>query len=154
MPPVARAAKRSIPVPGKQRTILIIEDHQDTRELYACCLSLEGFAVRSASDGVEGIASVRGQRPHLVILDFSMPRMNGACVLRQMRMDSEIKLTPVVLVSAQMREFITAVHGLGFAAALQKPCELSELVRVVHAALRAPGSSVHPAAPPQAAQFD
>ena len=116
----------------KKRTILIVEDHDDTRELYVCCLSLEGFAVRSASDGVEGIADLRAQRPHLVVLDFALPRLSGAGVLRQMRMDSDLKLTPVILVSAQMQEFI-------------KPCELSDLVRAVHTALRAPGGPMNPA---------
>ena len=119
----------------KKRTILIVEDHEDTRELYACCLSLEGFAVRSASDGVEGIADLRAQRPHLVVLDFALPRLSGAGVLRQMRMDSDLDLTPVILVSAQMQEFI-------------KPCELSDLVRAVHTALRAPGGPINPAGLP------
>ena len=116
----------------KKRTILIVEDHEDTRELYACCLSLEGFGVRSASGGVEGIADLRAQRPQLVVLDFALPRLSGAGVLRQMCMDSDLELTPVILVSAQMQEFT-------------KPCELSDLVRAVHTALRAPGGPMSPA---------
>ncbi len=139
---------------SKKRTILIVEDHEDTRELYACCLSLEGFAVRFASDGVDGIADLRAQRPHLVVLDFALPRLSGAGVLRQMRMDSDLKLTPVILVSAQMQEFIAAVHGLPFDAALEKPCELSDLVRAVHAALRAPGGSMDSATTSRATRFD
>ena len=126
-------------VTRRKLNILIVEDHEDIRELYVYCLSLEGFAVRSASDGVEGIADLRARRPDLVVLDFGLPRLSGAGVLREMRMDSDLKLTPVILVSAQMPEFIAAVDGLAFDAALEKPCELSDLVRVVHAALRAPG---------------
>ena len=134
---VASSADQQMHVTRRKLTILIVEDHEDIRELYACCLSLEGFAVRSASDGVEGIADLRAQRPDLVVLDFGLPRLSGAGVLRQMRMDSDLKLTPVVLVSAQMPEFIAAVDGLAFDAALEKPCELSDLVRAVHEALRA-----------------
>jgi two-component system response regulator len=120
-----------------KRNILIVEDDEDTRELYACCLSLEGFAVQSASDGVEGMARLRAERPNLLVLDFALPRLSGAGVLRQLRMDSELELTPVILVSAQIQEFLAAVDGLPFDAALEKPCELADLVRVVHAAMPA-----------------
>lgn len=124
-------------MPATSPRILIVEDHEDTRELYAWSLSLEGFAVRSVPDGIEGMAEMRARPPHLVILDFSLPRLSGAGVLRQMRADCDLALTPVVLVSAQISDFLVAVRGLGFEAALEKPCELSELVKVVHTALRA-----------------
>jgi len=81
-------------------TILVVEDQEDTREFYKMCLSLEGFAVRCAVDGVDGIAQVRAHRPQVVVLDFTLPRLNGAEVLRKIRRDPGINHTPVVLVSA------------------------------------------------------
>ena len=57
--------------------VLVVEDHEDTRELYMTCLSLEGFEVRGAADGAEGLAEFRKHRPDLVLLDFALPRMNG-----------------------------------------------------------------------------
>jgi two-component system response regulator len=80
---------------------------------------------------------LRAERPNLLVLDFALPRLSGAGVLRQLRLDSELELTPVVLVSAQIQEFLAAVDGLPFDAALEKPCELADLVRVVHEALPA-----------------
>ena len=99
-------------------SVLVVEDHEDTRELYMTCLSLEGFEVRGAADGAEGLAQVRKHRPDLVLLDFALPRMNGAEVLREIRGDPELSRTPVVLVSAQMRLCLAEVKGLAFQAAL------------------------------------
>jgi CheY-like chemotaxis protein len=119
------------------RTILVVEDHEDTRQLYMTCLSLEGFAVRCAVDGADGIAQVRAHRPELVVLDFAMPRLSGAEVLRQIRRDRTIHHTPVVLVSAQIQSFLAEVKELTFHRALEKPCELEDLVRAVRSGLAA-----------------
>ena len=119
------------------RTILVVEDHEDTRQLYMTCLSLEGFAVRCAVDGADGIAQVRAHRPELVVLDFAMPRLSGAEVLRQIRRDRTINHTPVVLVSAQIQSFLAEVKELTFHRALEKPCELEDLVRAVRSGLAA-----------------
>ena len=118
-------------------SVLVVEDHEDTRELYMTCLSLEGFDVRGAADGAEGLAQVRKHRPDLVLLDFALPRMNGAEVLREIRGDPELSRTPVVLVSAQMRLFLVEVEGLAFQAALEKPCDLDEVLGAVRSAIAA-----------------
>src|SRR5258708_10767771 len=96
------SGQRSI-MPTK-RNILIVEDDEDTRELYACCLSLEGFAGQSASDGVEGMARLRAAHPNLVLLDFALPRLTGAGVLRRLRIHPALQLTPLILVSARTQE--------------------------------------------------
>jgi DNA-binding response OmpR family regulator len=117
--------------------VLVVEDHDDTRELYMTCLSLEGFEVRGAVDGADGIAQVRAHRPDLVLLDFALPRMNGAEVLREIRRDPDLSGTAVVLVSAQMRLCLAEVEGLLFHAALEKPCELDEVLGAVRSAISA-----------------
>ena len=118
-------------------SVLIVEDHEDTRELYMTCLSLEGFEVRGAADGAEGLAQVRKHRPDLVLLDFALPRMTGAEVLREIRGDPELSGTPVVLVSAQMRLCLAEATGLTFQAALEKPCDLDEVLGAVRSAIAA-----------------
>jgi DNA-binding response OmpR family regulator len=116
-------------------TILVVEDQEDTREFYMTCLSLEGFAVRCAVDGADGIAQVRAYRPQLVVLDFTLPRLSGAEVLREIRRDPEINHTPVVLVSGQIQAFLAEVNELTFHTALEKPCEVNELVEAIRCAL-------------------
>src|ERR1700730_6912240 len=118
-------------------SVLVVDDHEDTRELYMTCLSLGGFDVRGAADGAEGLAQVRKHRPDLVLLDFALPRMNGAEVLREIRGDPELSRTPVVLVSAQMRLCLAEVEGLTFQAALEKPCDLDEVLGAVRSAIAA-----------------
>lgn len=117
------------------RTILVVEDQEDIREFYMTCLSLEGFAVRCAVDGADGIAQVRAHRPQLVVLDFSLPRLSGAEVLREIRRDPEINHTPVVLVSGQIQAFLAEVDELTFHTALEKPCGVKELVGAIRSAL-------------------
>jgi len=116
-------------------TILVVEDQEDTREFYKMCLSLEGFAVRCAVDGVDGIAQVRVHRPQVVVLDFTLPRLNGAEVLRKIRRDPGINHTPVVLVSGRLQEFLAEVNELTVHAALEKPCGVKELVGAIRSAL-------------------
>ena len=117
------------------RPILVVEDHDDTRELYLTCLSMEGFEVVGAADGVEGIAKAREHKPRLVLLDFALPRMTGGEVLREMRSDPQLRNTPVVLISAQMRQCLANVEGLDYQAALEKPCDLQDVVRAVNEAI-------------------
>jgi len=63
--------------------------------------------------------------------------MNGAEVLREIRGDPELSRTPVVLVSAQMRLCLAEVEGLTFQAALEKPCDLEEVLGAVRSAIAA-----------------
>ena len=71
--------------PNPLYKIAIVEDDASIRNLYELKLGLEGFEVRTARDGVEGLKLVEEYAPDLVLLDIRMPHMNGDEMLIKMR---------------------------------------------------------------------
>jgi len=65
--------------------IAVIEDEPAIRNLYQTKLELEGFTVRTASDGIEGLALTESYQPDLILLDIRMPEMNGDEMLMHIR---------------------------------------------------------------------
>ncbi len=64
------------------------------------CLELAGYNVEVAVDGVEGLEKAFSRRPHLVLLDMRLPKMNGHLVLRALREDVRTSAIPVIVTSA------------------------------------------------------
>ncbi len=116
-------------------TILIIEDDRSIREGLSLNLELEGFAVRAAGDGERGLSLFREKKPDLLILDLTLPGLDGLAVLRAIRRDDGE--TPILILSARGQES-SKVEGLSFGADdyVVKPFGLRELLARVHAALR------------------
>jgi PAS domain S-box-containing protein len=83
---VARAAdKTPAEMKGQSASILVIDDDPDVRGFIAAALEEQGYRVREASDGREGLAAVERERADLVIVDFIMPGLSGAEVARKIR---------------------------------------------------------------------
>lgn len=114
--------------------LLVIEDDEQLVELLRQKLELEGYQVLSARDGVEGLRILHQQRPHLILLDLMMPRMNGWEICGRIREYSDI---PIIMLTA-LESVEDKVRGLELGADdyVTKPCSLKELVARVHAALR------------------
>ncbi|MFH1714227.1 MAG: response regulator [Candidatus Nealsonbacteria bacterium] len=79
--------------------ILIIEDDKFLRELISQKLLKEGYEIDSAVDGEEGIKKIKETKPDLVLLDLILPGIDGFEVLTQMKTDSSISPTPVIILS-------------------------------------------------------
>jgi CheY-like chemotaxis protein len=112
------------------RSILLIEDDTGIRESVAECLDCEGYAVASASNGVEGLEWLRrGGRADLIMLDLVMPVMNGSQFLAALRDDPKLDQIPVVLMTAAMPSAgLPLPEANGY---LPKPFELDELLDAV-----------------------
>jgi DNA-binding response OmpR family regulator len=85
-------------------TILLVEDDRFLRRAAEACLTQRGFRVLTAVDGEEGLATVRRERPDLVLLDLLMPRRSGLEVLRALRGDDELRGVRVIVMSNCSRE--------------------------------------------------
>ncbi len=83
------------------RSVLIVEDEKEIRDLLALYLRKEGFDLSFASDGESGLAMARSGKPQLILLDILLPKMDGLEVLREIRSDREIAGTPVVMLTAK-----------------------------------------------------
>ncbi len=82
------------------RTVLVVDDVPDARDVVARLLKLSGIQAVTAEDGYEALSAVQTQTPDLVLLDLTMPRMDGVSVLKALRADPRWKDLPVSLFTA------------------------------------------------------
>jgi two-component system, OmpR family, response regulator MprA len=119
---------------GRAR-ILVAEDDRAVRESLVRALQLEGYTVASASNGAEALDAIRQSPPDVLLLDVSMPLVDGLTVCRVLR--SEANRLPVLMLTART-ETSDRVAGLDAGADdyLAKPYDLDELLARVRALLR------------------
>lgn len=117
-------------------TIVIIEDQEFTERVIRAALRHRPFNIVTATDGEDGLHVVEELSPELVLLDISLPKMNGWEVLRRIRASERLADTPVVIITAQGRvEAETRSLELGGDELLTKPFLVRELRNAVDAAL-------------------
>src|SRR5688500_6353751 len=96
--------------------LVLVIDHSPTiTKVVQLVLTKAGYQVQTAADGEQGLASVRSQRPDLILLDFVMPRMNGYQFCRELTADAKLRDIPVILMSAkgdQVGERFVKVMGI------------------------------------------
>jgi CheY-like chemotaxis protein len=113
-------------------TVLVVDDYEETRALLALQLRHGGHRVVEAANGAEALDAARLSRPDVVLMDLSMPRMDGlsaTCRLRELPGMSDV---PVVVITAHSPEMHRdAALAAGCDAFLTKPVAPDELLRVV-----------------------
>ncbi|HEX3280446.1 MAG TPA: response regulator, partial [Pyrinomonadaceae bacterium] len=85
---------------GAQRTILIVDDFDDTRLLLRTWLRKKGYRVAEAENGNEAIAKAQELKPDLIIMDVEMPELDGLSATRQIRALKDSAALPIIAVSA------------------------------------------------------
>ncbi|MDX1815764.1 MAG: response regulator transcription factor [Thermodesulfobacteriota bacterium] len=119
------------------RSILIVEDEKEIRDLLALYLRKEGFTLSFAVDGDEGLSRARSEKPSLILLDILLPGRDGLEVLREIRADGEIARTPVIMLTAKGDETDRIVGlELGADDYVPKPFSPREVVARVKAIFR------------------
>ncbi len=124
---------------SRDRSVLIVEDNEDNRIVYSTILRHHGFRVSEALDGEEGIAKARRELPDLILMDISIPIIDGWEVTRQLKGEASTRHIPVIALTAHAmpgdRERALDVGCDGY---LAKPCEpravLAEVNRLIDAA--------------------
>lgn len=114
--------------------VLVVDDEPSIRWLISQVLEEEGLLVETAANGLEALEKIARQLPDLVLLDLSMPFMNGAEVVQRLRAAEATRQLPVVVVSGStnLAEFPDMALVQGY---LVKPFDLQELVRVARQVL-------------------
>ena len=114
--------------------VLVVDDVPAVRTFLQLALAEQGYQVFLADDGQAALEQAREVRPDLILLDWVMPRMNGAQVLHALRRDPQLRPVPVVLMtgSVGVDEIITE-YGVRWV--LEKPFGLTDLFMTVEAAL-------------------
>jgi CheY-like chemotaxis protein len=113
---------------------LVIDDSDDTREMYAVVLQLEGFTVEGAKDGQEGLQKAVQLLPDIIITDLTMPIIDGWETIRRLRADDRTRHIPIIACSGE--EAPSGTHDSWADAVLTKPCPLDTLLLEVRQLLR------------------
>lgn len=112
--------------------VLVVDDNEDSRIIYGSALRHAGYAVRTANDGVQCVESATANTPDLILLDISMPRLDGMQALEQLKTDPRTSGIPVVAVSARVnKEQHDAVLEAGFSEVLLKPITPARILESV-----------------------
>lgn len=113
------------------KLILLIEDDQDIRDSLELLLHMEGYQVRTASNGAEGLLRLRDiPPPDLVLLDLMMPVKNGYEYSAEHRQDPTHGNVPIVVLSAD-KDVDKKSSQLAAQAILKKPIDMHELLHAV-----------------------
>jgi diguanylate cyclase (GGDEF)-like protein len=119
------------------RSVLVADDDADIRAFLEITLSLAGFDVLEAVDGVEALDLARRSTPDLILLDVMMPRMDGLAALQKLREDARTSHIPVVLLTARaQREDTLGGLEAGADDYVTKPFDGDVLIARIHSALR------------------
>lgn len=120
------------PVRGNERatsSVLVVDDVEDNRELYASYFTYAGFRVDQAADGEEALSKIARDQPDLVIMDLSMPRMDGWEATRLIKSNPRTKAIIVVVVSGfATRTDLDRARAAGADDVCTKPCSPKDLL--------------------------
>lgn len=114
------------------RVVLLVEDHDDTREMLAECFETHGATVLSAPDAASARAALaQSQRVDLIVTDIAMPRESGIRMMMRMRSAGAFAKVPAIAISGQVRaEELVELEPALFQAVLTKPFDPFRLVAI------------------------
>jgi len=111
--------------------VLVVEDYEDTRDALVTLLRICDYEVHGARDGAEALDVLRaGVRPCLILLDLTMPRMDGAEFRAAQLRDPALRNIPVALLTGLPRQH-PKVQSLASLETVQKPIDAERLLRLV-----------------------
>ena len=125
-----------------RRKVLIVDDEVNVLAIVSARLQQSGYDVVVASDGLAGFAKAQEERPGLILVDVSMPQMGGFQMVQLLRLDEDLKGTPVIVITASRQKDEAAWREqVGVTQFILKPFESRELLGKVEEAL---GANGHP----------
>lgn len=121
---------------SKKRLVLIVDDERCIQECLGYVLSNRGFAVDSAENGKVALEKISQHKPDIIILDFTMPQMDGFQVLKQLRAHPDTQDIPIIFSSAyqHIKQMIKDMPGAAVKY-LEKPYDLEYLLEQIESLL-------------------
>jgi CheY-like chemotaxis protein len=124
---------------GLLETILVVEDHDDSRRMLEDVLTQAGFRVLTATNGAEALRLLASERPDLIVLDLILPWVNGVEVLRTVRDHPPLRIVPVLVVTGtQTSEF--ELRTFRPVRVLRKPLNVDAVVPTIQQMLSQPST--------------
>jgi DNA-binding response OmpR family regulator len=123
----------------RQRRVLVVEDDHDLRRLFRVALSMEGYEVEEAADGIDALRLIDNAPPDIVVLDLQLLVLDGASVQQELAARAITRDIPIVVVTGSDQP----LSGPNVACLLRKPVSPDRLIRTVRTCLlRGSGSPV------------
>jgi len=118
------------------KKILVVDDEQDILAVITARLEQKGYQVIAASDGLEGLEKAEKEKPHLILVDVSIPQMNGFQMVQLLQQYESLKTIPVIVITASRQKDEAAWREqVGVEQFILKPFEAKELLEKVEEAL-------------------
>jgi two-component system, cell cycle response regulator DivK len=125
------------------RKILIVEDNEDSRELVVKVLRNKGYEMVEAADGEEAIEKAVAEKPDLILLDISLPKLDGYEVAKRLKSLEEFQEIPIVAFTAHaMKGDREKAIVAGFEGYISKPVDIRELPVQVKSFIRGKRESI------------
>ena len=120
---------------SEEKKVIVIDDEPDIVTFLTVLLEDNGYTTISAKDGREGLEKIQRERPHLVLLDITMPEKSGVRCYRELRENPDLKSIPIVIVTGVAKDFKNFISSRrqvpppdGF---ISKPIDKQELLDTV-----------------------
>ena len=118
---------------SRDQTILVVEDSDDTRYFMRLALEDLGYLIVEAEDGKQAVDIAESERPDLILMDLSLPVMDGLAATKRIRGSEKLAGIPIIAVTAhQESDFRNEAKAVGFDAYVTKPVDvdfLNELIQ-------------------------
>lgn len=126
---MARKAKPAADEPDGSPLVLIVEDYEDAREMYAEYLQYAGFRVAEARNGMEALQIAQEKLPDVILMDLALPGMDGWEATRRLKSDERTRRIPVIAVTGHaLSGHSDTARKAGCDAFVSKPCLPDALV--------------------------
>ena len=111
-----------------KQTVMVVEDFEDNRFMMRRLLEMSGYRVVEATNGEEAIEVALRELPEIILMDLSLPRVDGLAATRRMRQHSELRSIPIVAVSAHdTTDFHAEALAAGCNDYVTKPIDFDQL---------------------------
>lgn len=117
---------------SKDRTVLVVEDAEDARYLMRLELERLGYIVIEAEDGKKAVEMAQQDRPDIILMDLSLPIMDGFTATEKIRASDGLRGVPIIAVTAhQETDFRAGAQAAGFNAYVTKPIDINSLSELI-----------------------
>jgi len=120
--------------------VLVVEDYQDAREMYAAYLQFSGYRVAEATNGVEAIEQAHELMPDIILMDLALPKMDGWEATRRLKSDDRTRNIPIVALTGHaLAGHAEGARQAGCDSFVTKPCLPDALVAEIKRMLSGAG---------------
>jgi len=121
---------------SRDRTVLIVEDSDDARYFMRLALEQQGYIVVEAENGARAVEVAQLERPDIILMDLSLPIMDGLAATERIRASQDLNAIPIVAVTAhQETDFRLGAKAAGFDAYVTKPIDIDFLGDLINGLL-------------------